>query len=88
MYNNTIYTMSLTRLITSNSTSTLLFTTLVSGGFKNNGVEADVTEQAGHDELISIIETQVKTKSPKEIKVQEKFEHFLHLVKERATYYR
>lgn len=51
---------------------------------QNTGVEADTTEQAGHDELISIIETQVKAKSPQEIKIQESFDKFLHLVKQVA----
>lgn len=51
---------------------------------QNSGAEADTTEQAGHDELISIIENQVKAKSPQEIKVQESFEKFLHLVKQVA----
>ncbi len=51
---------------------------------QNTGVPADTTEQAGHDELISIIETQVKAKSPQEIKIQESFDKFLHLVKQVA----
>lgn len=55
---------------------------------KNSGAKADTTEQAGHDELISIIETQVKAKSPKEMKVQESFDRFLNLVKEKASHYR
>jgi tetratricopeptide (TPR) repeat protein len=46
------------------------------------------TEEEGHDELISIIETQVKAKSPKEIKIQQSFEHFLHLIKDKAQHYR
>lgn len=46
------------------------------------------TEEDGHDELISIIETQVKTKSPQEIKIQASFEQFLTLVKEKANNYR
>ena len=54
----------------------------------NSGVKADVTEQAGHDELISIIETQVKAKSPQEIKVQQSLDKFLELVKEKASHYR
>jgi tetratricopeptide (TPR) repeat protein len=54
----------------------------------NAGVEADTTEQAGHDELISIIETQVKAKSPQEIKIQQSFDQFLYLIKERANHYR
>lgn len=55
---------------------------------ENTGVKADTTEQAGHDELISIIETQVKTKSPQEMKIQESFDRFLNLVKEKASHYR
>ncbi len=50
--------------------------------------KSHVTEQDGHDELISIIETQVKSKSPKEIKLQESFALFLTLVKEKAHHYR
>ncbi len=46
------------------------------------------TEQDGHEELISIIENQVKSKSPKEIKLQEVFDHFLIALKERAQSYR
>lgn len=57
-------------------------------GLKNQNVETKpsgpVTEQEGHDELISIIETQVKVKSPKEIKVEETFNRFLNELKERA----
>jgi len=54
----------------------------------NQGVPADVTEQAGHDELISIIETQVKVKSSQEIKIQKSFDQFLTLVKEKSQHYR
>lgn len=43
-----------------------------------------VTEQSGHDELISIIETQVKIKSPTEIKVKEAFDNFLGHLRARA----
>lgn len=43
-----------------------------------------VTEQDGHDELISIIENQVKAKTPKELMVEKKFYHFLDALKERA----
>jgi tetratricopeptide (TPR) repeat protein len=43
------------------------------------------TEEAGHDELISIIENQVKAKSPQEIKVQQAFDQFLGLVKQKAS---
>lgn len=45
-------------------------------------------EQDGHDELISIIETQVKARSPKEIAVEAKFKSFLDEVKERACEHR
>lgn len=48
----------------------------------------EATEQEGHDELISIIENKVKVKSPKEIKVEEKFNHFLHALKEKAQHHR
>jgi tetratricopeptide (TPR) repeat protein len=40
-----------------------------------------ITEQDGHDELISIIENQVKARSPKEIKLQSTFDLFLNEVK-------
>ena len=46
------------------------------------------TEQAGHDELISIIETQVKVKSPKLITAEKTFDRFLHLIQEKANHYR
>ncbi len=55
---------------------------------QNAGTSTDTSEEAGHDELISIIETQVKAKSPKEIKLQHAFEHFSHLLKEKAAQYR
>lgn len=45
---------------------------------------AEATEQDGHDELISIIENQVKAKSPKEIKVEHAFNNFLDALKEKA----
>lgn len=48
----------------------------------------DTTEKEGHDELISIIETQVKAKSPKEIKLQNTFDHFLNALQERAQQHR
>lgn len=54
----------------------------------NAGGKKTASEQDGHDELISIIETQVKSKSPKEIKIQESFDLFLTLVKEKANHYR
>jgi tetratricopeptide (TPR) repeat protein len=47
-----------------------------------------VTEEQGHEELISIIENQVKAKSPKEIKLQDTFNYFLTALKERALQYR
>lgn len=43
-----------------------------------------VTEESGHDELISIIENKVKVKSPAEIKVKEAFDNFLGGLRERA----
>ncbi len=46
------------------------------------------TEEAGHDELISIIENQVKAKSPKEQKIELAFGRFLNLVKDRAEQHR
>jgi len=46
------------------------------------------TEEAGHNELISIIENQVKIKSAQEIKVEHAFDKFLNLVKDKANYYR
>lgn len=45
-------------------------------------------EQAGHDELISIIENQVKIKTPQEIKIQAAFDQFLAQVKIKAQEYR
>lgn len=56
--------------------------------FQNKETSSPVTEQEGHDELISIIESKVKAKSPKEIKVQEAFDQFLNLVKAEANHYR
>ena len=47
-----------------------------------------VTEQEGHDELISIIESTVKTKSPKEIKLQKTFELFLDSLRKKSLQYR
>jgi hypothetical protein len=47
-----------------------------------------VTEEQGHEELISIIENQVKAKSPKEIKLQDTFNYFLMALRERALQYR
>jgi len=46
------------------------------------------TEEQGHEELISIIENQVKAKSPKEIKLQDTFNYFLMALRERAQQHR
>ncbi len=46
--------------------------------------EEKVTEESGHDELISIIENKVKSKSPAEIKVREAFDQFLGDLRQRA----
>ncbi len=46
--------------------------------------EEKVTEESGHDELISIIENKVKAKSPAEIKVKEAFDEFLGSLRQRA----
>jgi tetratricopeptide (TPR) repeat protein len=45
-------------------------------------------EQEGHEELINLIETQVKTKSPNDSKVHQAFHKFLDEVKSRAQDYR
>ena len=55
---------------------------------ENGSNPPDTSEEAGHDELISIIENQVKARSPQEIKVQHAFDQFLHLVKDRAEHFR
>lgn len=47
-----------------------------------------LTAEQEHEELISIIETQVKAKSPKEIKLQHTFDHFLIALKDRAQQHR
>jgi len=44
----------------------------------------DASEEDQHDELIKIIETQVKTKSPKELMIEKKFNNFLDALKDRA----
>ena len=51
---------------------------------RKHSPEQKVTEQSGHDELISIIESQVKAKSPAEIKVKEAFDDFLGNLRARA----
>lgn len=55
-------------------------------GLRTQNIEAKTptVEDEGHDELISIIETQVKAKSPKELKIEKTFENFLSALKERA----
>lgn len=55
---------------------------------QQQGSPATHTEQDGHDELISIIESKVKAKTPEELKVQDAFDRFLSLVKEEASHYR
>lgn len=49
-----------------------------------NKPEEKVTEESGHDELISIIENKVKVKSPTEIKVKAAFDDFLGSLRQRA----
>ncbi|MFA7614098.1 MAG: hypothetical protein WCY48_07655, partial [Candidatus Caldatribacteriota bacterium] len=49
---------------------------------------ASLDEQDGHDELISIIENQVKAKSSRLEKVEAKFNFFLAEVRERANHLR
>lgn len=44
----------------------------------------EASEESGHDELISIIETQVKVKSLAEVKVKEAFDQFLGDLRDRA----
>lgn len=46
------------------------------------------TEEDGHDELISIIENQVKSKSPQEQKLEKVFNHFLSEIREKSQNYR
>ncbi len=55
---------------------------------KNSSSGGVSIEEAGHNELISIIENQVKIKSTQEIKVEHAFDKFLNLVKDKANYYR
>jgi pentatricopeptide repeat protein len=49
---------------------------------------ATPTEEDGHDELISIIENQVKAKSPQEVVLEKTFNSFLSAIKERAIEHR
>src|SRR5690606_17899160 len=46
---------------------------------------ASLDEQDGHDELISIIENQVKSKPPRIDQIETKFNFFLKEIKERAN---
>jgi tetratricopeptide (TPR) repeat protein len=46
------------------------------------------SEQSGHDELISIIESQVKVTVPKELTLQKVLENFLLLLREKAVEHR
>lgn len=50
--------------------------------------QKELTEEEAHDELIQIIETQVKTKSPQEIKITYAFDQFLLHLKEEANLHR
>ena len=54
----------------------------------SNAPESSSKEEDGHAELISIIENQVKAKSPKELKLEETFGQFLHAIKDRSQHYR
>ncbi|HXH31677.1 MAG TPA: CDC27 family protein [Bacteriovoracaceae bacterium] len=55
----------------------------------NNSHDSNsVTEQEGHDELIQLIETQVKTKSPKEARIQQAFTQFLEAIKTESQLHR
>jgi tetratricopeptide (TPR) repeat protein len=47
-----------------------------------------VTEDDGHEELISIIENQVKARTPKELKLEKTMGLFLQALKDRAQEYR
>lgn len=55
---------------------------------KNDSGKMESSEEEGHDELISIIENKVKSKSPKEKQVEEVFNKFLNLLKEKSIEYR
>lgn len=46
------------------------------------------SEEDGHDELISIIENQVKSKSPQEQKLEKVFDKFLFELREKSQHYR
>ncbi len=56
---------------------------------ENDSTDAHITsEQEGHDELIQLIVTQVKTKSPKEVRIQQAFSHFLEALKTESHLHR
>ncbi len=55
---------------------------------QNFNSDVKSSEQEGHDELISIIENQVKAPSPKELKVQVALDKFLNILRERAAEHR
>lgn len=55
---------------------------------QNVPITSSDEEQAGHEELISIIENKVKMKSPKEVKIEKSFERFLEFVKKEAEQHR
>lgn len=48
----------------------------------------EASEEDGHDELISIIENQVKAKSPVESRLQNTFDAFLNALKDKSQEYR
>lgn len=51
---------------------------------KNKNRPHDSTEEEGHEELLSLIETQVKAKTPEQEKLEKVFDKFLHLVQKKA----
>ncbi len=55
---------------------------------KSSYAEPEKSEDHGHDELISIIETKVKAKTPQDIKLQNVLESFLHSIKEESNLHR
>jgi pentatricopeptide repeat protein len=54
----------------------------------HEGQTIEEIEQEGHEELINLIETQVKTKTPKESKLHQAFHRFLDEVKSKAQEHR
>lgn len=55
---------------------------------EDSPASAAATEQDGHDELISIIESKVKVKTSGEIKVENALDRFLALVREEAQHHK